>query len=126
MELSLAIIQESVLITELRTLVAEHANNQCEWENQQMSTIVVRITAEVLKLWRLAKACLSEKLFRKGDYSAMITDEDALSESNVKQNVNHDIKKWSDKNHVVVTFRKMLISGKAQDFGKIHRSSLIQ
>ena len=34
------------------------------------------------------------------------------------QNVNHDIEKWSDKNHVVVTFRKRLISGKAQDFGK--------
>ena len=48
----------------------------------------------------------------------MITDEDASTESKVKQNVNHDIEKWSDKNHVVVTFRKMLISGKAQDFGK--------
>ena len=40
------------------------------------------------------------------------------SESKVKQNVNHDIEKWSDKNHVVVPFRKMLISGKAQDFEK--------
>ena len=50
----------------------------------------------------------------------MITDEDASSESKVIQNenVNHDIEKWSDKNHVVVTFRKILISGKAQDFGK--------
>ena len=48
MELSLAIIQKSVLITELRTLIAEHANNQCEWVNQQISTIVVRTTAEVL------------------------------------------------------------------------------
>ena len=53
MELSLAIIQKGVLITELRTLIAEHANNQCEWVNQQMSTIVVRTTAEVLRLWRL-------------------------------------------------------------------------
>ena len=48
----------------------------------------------------------------------MITNEDASSESKVKQNVNHDIEKWSDKNHFVVTFRKMLISGKAKDFGK--------
>ena len=64
------------------------------------------------------EACLSEELFRKGDYSVMITDVDASSESKVKQNVNHDFEKWSDKNHVVVTFRKMLISGKAQDFGK--------
>ena len=64
------------------------------------------------------EACLSEELFRKGDYGVMITDEDASSESKVKQNVNHDIEKWSDKNHVVVTFRKMLISGKARDFGK--------
>ena len=37
------------------------------------------------------EACLSEKLFRKGDYSVMITNEDASSESKVKQNVNHDI-----------------------------------
>ena len=56
--------------------------------------------------------------FRKGDYSVMITDEDASSESKVKQNVNRDIEKLSDKNYVVVTFKKMLISGKAQDFGK--------
>ena len=52
MELSLAIIQKSVLITEVRTLIAEQANNQYESVNQQMSTIVVRTTAEVLKLWR--------------------------------------------------------------------------
>ena len=64
------------------------------------------------------EACPSKELFRKGDYGVMITDEDASSESKVKQNVNNDIEKWSDKNHVVVTFRKMLISGKAQDFGK--------
>ena len=32
-------------------------------------------------------------------------------------NVSHDIEKWSDKNDGVVTFQ-MLISGKAQDFGK--------
>ena len=61
-------------------------------------------------------ACLSEELFRRrlqsGEnnilscYSVMITDEDASSESKVKQNVNHDIEKWSDKNHVVVTFKK--------------------
>ena len=64
------------------------------------------------------EACLSEELFRKGDYSVMITNEDALSESKVKRNFNHDIEKWSDKNHVAVTFKNMLISGKAQDFGK--------
>ena len=67
---------------------------------------------------KAVEACLSEELFRKGDYSVMITDEDASSESKVKQNVSHDVEKWSDKNHVVVAFRKMLISGKAQDFGK--------
>ena len=50
---SLAIIQKSVLITELRTLIAEHANKQSEWLNQQMSMIVVRTIAEVLKLWGL-------------------------------------------------------------------------
>ena len=31
------------------------------------------------------EACLSEDLLRKGDYSVMITDEDASSESKVKQ-----------------------------------------
>ena len=54
MELSVAILQENVLFAEQRTLIAEHANNQCEWVDQQLSTIVVRTTAEVLKLWRLA------------------------------------------------------------------------
>ena len=44
---------KSVLITELRTLIVEHANSQCEWVNEQMSTTVVRTTAEVLKLSRL-------------------------------------------------------------------------
>ena len=48
----------------------------------------------------------------------MITYEDASSEGKVKQNVNHDIEIWSDKSHVVVTFKKMLISGKDQNFGK--------
>ena len=60
------------------------------------------------------KACLSEELFRKGDYSVMIIDEDASSESKVKRNVNYDIEKWSDKNHIVVIFRKMLISREAK------------
>ena len=40
--------KKTVLITELRTLIAKHTTNQCEWVNQQMSTIVVRTTAEVL------------------------------------------------------------------------------
>ena len=53
-----------------------------------MSTTVVRTTGESAKAM---EACLSEELFRKGDYGVMITDEDALSESKVKQNVNHDI-----------------------------------
>ena len=39
MDLSLAIIQKSALITEPRTLIAEHANNQCKWVNQQLSTM---------------------------------------------------------------------------------------
>ena len=94
---------KSVLITELRTLIAEHTNNQREWVNQYMSTIVVRTTAEVLKLWRLV---FQRSFLEKGDYSVMLTDEDTSSESKVKQNVNHDIEKWSDKNHFFVTFKK--------------------
>ena len=61
-------------------------------------------------------ACLSEELFKKGDYSVMITDEDVSSESKVKQNVNHDIEKWSDKNHVVVTFQKNVNFSKSSKF----------
>ena len=59
------------------------------------------------------EACLQRSFLERE-----ITDKDASSENKVKQNVNHDIEKWSDKNHVVMTFRKMLISGKAQEFEK--------
>ena len=65
---------------------------------------------------KAVEACLSEELFRKGDYGVMITDEDASSESKVKQNVNHYIEKWSDKNHVVVTFRKNVNFRKSSRF----------
>ena len=49
------------------------------------------------------EACLSEEFFQK---RRLQCHDDASSESKVKQNVNHDNEKWSDKNHVVVTFEK--------------------
>ena len=45
-----------------------------------------------------------QDLFSKADYKVMITDEDGTSEAKVKSNVNADIEKWSDKNHVVRIF----------------------
>ena len=62
------------------------------------------------------EACLSEELFRKGNYSVMITDEDASSENKVKQNVNHDIEKWSDKNHVSCDLQKNVNFWKSAKF----------
>ena len=48
-----------------------------------------------------------QDLSSKGDYKVMITDEDGTSEAKVKSNVNADIEKWSDKNHVVRILGKM-------------------
>ena len=47
----------------------------------------------------------------------MITDEDGTSEAKVKSNVNADIEKWSDKNHVVRILGKMPYDAKKIDFG---------
>ena len=58
-----------------------------------------------------------QDLFSKGDYKVMITDEDGTSEAKVKSNVNADIEKWSDKNHVVRILGKMLYDAKKTDFG---------
>ena len=51
---------------------------------------------------------MCQDLFSKRDYKVMITDEDGKSEAKVKSNVNADIEKWSDKNHVVRILGKML------------------
>ena len=58
-----------------------------------------------------------QDLFSKGDYKVIITDEDGTSEAKVKSNVNADIEKWSDKNHVVRILGKMLYEAKKMDFG---------
>ena len=58
-----------------------------------------------------------QDLFSKGDYKVMITDEDGTSEAKVKSNVNADIEKWSDKNHVERILGKMLYDAKKMDFG---------
>ena len=47
----------------------------------------------------------------------MITDKDGTSEAKVKSNVNADIEKWSDKNHVVRILGKMLYDAKKMGFG---------
>ena len=47
----------------------------------------------------------------------MIGDEDSPCEARIRQNVNPDIQKWSDKNHVHRTFGKTLHQSKHFDFG---------
>ena len=56
-------------------------------------------------------------LFSKASYQVMTGDEDSLSKARVKKNVNPDIEKWADKNHVVRTFSKYLKECKSIDFG---------
>ena len=47
----------------------------------------------------------------------MIGDEDSSCEARIRQNVNPDIQKWSDKNHVLRTLGKTLHQSKHFDFG---------
>ena len=49
---------------------------------------------------------ICEELFSKASYQVMIGDEDSSSEAHIKKNVNADIEKWADKNHVVRTLSK--------------------
>ena len=58
-----------------------------------------------------------EELFSKASYQVMIGDEDSSSEARVKKNVNPDIEKWADKNHIVRTSSKYLNECKSIDFG---------
>ena len=47
----------------------------------------------------------------------MITDKNGTSEARVKSNVNPNIEKWSDKNHVIRILCKTLYDAKTVDFG---------
>ena len=60
---------------------------------------------------------ICEDLFAKDKYKVMIGDEDSSSEARVKKNVNSDIKKWADGNHVKRTLGKTLHDSKGLDFG---------
>ena len=51
---------------------------------------------------------ICEELFPKDKYKVMIVDEDSSSEARVKKNVNADIEKWVDVNHVKRTSSKTL------------------
>ena len=66
---------------------------------------------------KLMESEVCQDLFSKGDYKVTIADEDGTSEAKVKSNVNADIEKWSDKNHVVRILGKMLYDAKKMDFG---------
>ena len=60
---------------------------------------------------------ICEELFSKASYQVMIGDEDSSSEARVKKNVNTDIEKWADRNHVVRTISKYLNECQSIDFG---------
>ena len=60
---------------------------------------------------------VSEVLFDKSDYKVTIADEAGTMESKVKVNVNPEIEKWSDMNHVVRILGRALLEAKAIDFG---------
>ena len=60
---------------------------------------------------------ICEELFRKENHLVMIGDEDSLCKARIRQNVNPDIQKWSDKNHVLRTLGKTLHQSKHFDFG---------
>ena len=60
---------------------------------------------------------ICEELFAKDKYKVMIGDEDNSSEARVKKNVNADIEKWADVNHVKRTLGKTLHDSKGLDFG---------
>ena len=47
----------------------------------------------------------------------MVTDEDASSEARIKSQVNPDIEKWSDINHVARILGKLLYEAKTTNFG---------
>ena len=63
------------------------------------------------------ESAICEELFSKPSYQVMIGDEDSSSEARIKKNVNPDIEKWADKNHVVRTLSKYLNECKSIDFG---------
>ena len=51
---------------------------------------------------------ICEELFANDKYKVMIGDEDSSSEALVKRNINEDIEKWADVNHVKRTLGKTL------------------
>ena len=60
---------------------------------------------------------ICEELFAKDKHKVIIGDEDSSSETRVKKNVNADIEKWADVNHVKRTIGKTLHDSKGLDFG---------
>ena len=60
---------------------------------------------------------ICEELFAKDKYKVMIGGEDSSSEARVKKNINADIEKWADVNHVKRTLGKTLHDSKVLDFG---------
>ena len=63
------------------------------------------------------ESSVCEELFRKKQYKVMVTDEDTSSEARIKFQVNPDIEKWSDMNHVVRILGKLLYEAKTTNFG---------
>ena len=63
------------------------------------------------------ESSVCEELFWKEQYKVMVIDEDASSEARIKSQVNPDIEKWSDINHLVRILGKMLYEAKTTNFG---------
>ena len=63
------------------------------------------------------ESSVCEELFRKEQYKIVVTDEDVSSEARIKSQVNPDIEKLSDINHVVRILGKLLYEAKTTNFG---------
>ena len=60
------------------------------------------------------ESSVSEVLFSQSDYKVMITYKDGTTK--VRANVNPEIERWSDINHVVRILGRALLEAKAIDF----------
>ena len=110
----LGIIPVNALISLLEIKIAVFAALLLKNELSQIPTTAGKIFRAPRKQWNRP---VCEKLFRKEQYKVMVTVEDALSEAIIKSQVNPDIEKWSDINHVMRILGKVLYEAKITNFG---------
>ena len=61
---------------------------------------------------------ICEDLFKRESYRVLVGDEDSSSEARIRNLINPDIEKWTDKSHVLRTLGKKLHEDRALNFGK--------